>query len=229
MSNTGTLVIKKRSYFSTHHLWAAEHFSKLAGDIEDNHDGRPVFNLEHRVYVINSIFSTTAFLEAAINEIFQDAHDGHHGYLENLDKPLLDKLAAIWEVTEQNNKNPFSVLEKYQIALNFAAKDEFDKGQDPYQSANLVIKLRNFLTHYKPMFVGGDQKYRIEDKLRGKFALNKILEETGDPEFPDKMLSKGCTDWSIKSIKSFADEFFERMEIEPNYQRVDMDKLAGKT
>ncbi|MCZ6469246.1 MAG: hypothetical protein O6499_06310, partial [Candidatus Dadabacteria bacterium] len=56
-----------RNYISKDFLWAAEHFSKLAGEIEDKHKGRSIFNIEHRAYVMNSILSSVAFLEAAIN------------------------------------------------------------------------------------------------------------------------------------------------------------------
>ncbi len=63
--------ISMRIYFSTYYLWAAEHFWKLAGEIETSHQGRPQFNLQHRVYIMNSILSATAFLEAAINEFYE--------------------------------------------------------------------------------------------------------------------------------------------------------------
>ena len=54
---------------------------QLATEIEDNNQLEPVFNLEHRIYVINSVLSAVAFLEAAINELFQDAYDEHQIYI----------------------------------------------------------------------------------------------------------------------------------------------------
>ena len=64
--------------------------------------------------------------------------------------------------------------------------------------------------------------------MESKFSLNKIYEQSGNPDFPDKMLSKGCAEWSLLSVKNFADEFFDRIGVEPNYQKVDIDKLVGK-
>jgi len=225
---TSVASISMRAYFSTYFLWTAEHFSKLAAEIEDSHEGRSRFSIEHRAYVMNSILSSVAFLEAAINELYQDAYDNHPSYLENIDEQLNNKLAAVWEVTEQEKKRTLRPLEKYQILLGFAGKDKFITGENPYQNAKFVIELRNFITHYKPMSIGGKVKHKLEGHLRGRFALNKMLEKSSHPDFPDKMLSKGCAEWSLQSVKNFADEFFEKMEIEPNYQKVDMNMLAGK-
>jgi hypothetical protein len=34
-------------------------------------------------------------------------------------------------------------------------------------------------------------------------------------------LGAGCTEWSIKTVRAFADAFSGRLKIQPNYQRVD--------
>lgn len=226
---SGSGVLSKRAYFSTYHLWAAEHFSRLAGKIEDKHEGRSTFNIEHRAYVVNSIFSSVAFMEAAINEFFQDAHDNHGSYIKGLDEQFLAKVAAIWEVTEQKRKRTLPILEKYEIALNFAEKEKFDKSANLYKDVNLAITLRNYLTHYKPKNLSENNKHPLDDELINKFEPNKLMEVSGNNFYPDHALGAGCTKWCLESVKNFSDKFFEKMEIEPNYQKVDIDKLAGKT
>ena len=178
---------------------------------------------------MNSILSAVAFLEAAINELYQDAHDKHLVYLENLDQSTISILSDFWGMTEQENKTFVSILDKYQLALRFAGKEPFKKGDNPYQDANFAIKIRNELTHYKPKDLSENNKHRLDDTLKGKFNENKMMAGSGNNFYPDKALGAGCTEWSLNSVKNFADEFFKKMEIEPNYQRVDMDKLAGKT
>jgi hypothetical protein len=227
-TSTATISISMRAYFSTYFLWAAEHFSKLAAEIEDSHEGRSRFSIEHRAYVMNSILSSVAFLEAAINELYQDAYDNHTSYIENIDKELISNLADIWKITEVNKGSAIKLLPKYQIALIIAGKEKFEEGKNPYQDASLVIDLRNFLTHYKPRTIGEDTNVKLTDKLRGKFQKCKMFEESGNPDFPDKILGKGCAEWSFKSVKNFADEFYKRMDIKPNYQAVDIEKLGGK-
>jgi len=67
--------LQMRVYFSSYHLWAAEHFMGLASDIEAAHQGQSKFNIKHRTYVTGAVFASVAFLEAAINELFKDAAD----------------------------------------------------------------------------------------------------------------------------------------------------------
>ncbi len=43
---------------------------------------------------------------------------------------------------------------------------------------------------------------------------------SGNSYFPDKALGKGCTEWAVKSARNFADSFFKRIGVEPNYQKI---------
>ena len=116
-------------------------------------------------------------MEAAINELFQDAHDNHESYIKNLDEQLLTKMSAVWDVTEHDNKKNSSILEKYQKALVFADKKKFETGENPYQDTKLVIRIRNELTHYKPMDLSEKSKHKLDEILKGKnFLPNKLME-----------------------------------------------------
>ena len=81
----GAISVAMRVYYSSYHLWAARHFTRLATENEDPHTGRSTFNVAHRSYVTSAIFSAVSFLEAAINEIFQDAADKHLSYISSFD------------------------------------------------------------------------------------------------------------------------------------------------
>ena len=221
---SGQLTIKTRAYISSYHFRAAKHFLELATEIEDQDE--PIFNINHRAYVHNSVLSATAFLEAAINEIFQDAYDDYQSYINSLSQEVIKELARYWADTEIKGKYK-PILVKYKQALSISDSEQMIEDENPYEDARLVIELRNFLTHYKPKSVGGDSTHEIEDILKGKFGFNKKYEKSGNPDFPDKMLGKDCAKWSVISVKNFADEFLKKMDIQPNYQKVDMDKLAG--
>ena len=71
--------------------------------------------------------------------------------------------------------------------------------------------------------MGGDETHPLEGQLKGKFPINKKYIKSGNKDFPDKMLGMGCAKWSLDSVNSFADEFFLRMGIEPNYKRAKFD------
>jgi len=224
----GTPSVLIRVYYSSYHLWATNHFAQLAGEIEDTHSGRSRFDIKHRAYVTNSILSAVAFLEAAINELYQDAFDKHSGYLTTLPQAIRNLLGDFWAMTEGENKSAISILDKYQLALRFCGKEPFNKGKSPYQEVDLVVRIRNALTHYKPQSLGGDNIHRLEAGLRGKFSENKLMSGSGNPYFPDKALGRGCADWVVASVRKFADKFFSEIELVPNYQRSTLIKVHNK-
>jgi hypothetical protein len=208
-----------RVYYSSYYLWSAKHFKQLATDIENSSNSPPHFDIQHRAYVTSSILSSIAFLECAINELLKDVVDKHESYIENIDDASKDRLAIMWELTEGNNRY-VSVLEKYQRVLKYCQKKEFMKGENPYQDADLAIKIRNELMHYKPQSYGGNIQHGFISKLAGKFSNNPLMNGSDNPYFPDKCLGSSCADWAVSSTEAFSNEFFTRLSIIPNYQRV---------
>jgi hypothetical protein len=219
-----TPTVLMRVYYSSYHLWGAQHFASLAGEIEDAYNGRSTFNIKHRAYVTNSLLSSVAFMEAAVNELYQDAFDEHSSYLSPLSQETRNLLADFWNMTEKENKSTISLLDKYQLALRFCGREPLSKGDSPYQEVESIVKIRNALTHYKPQSLGGDNVHRLEGRLRGKFQENKLMSGSGNPYFPDKVLGRGCADWAVASARTFTDKFFSEIEVVPNYQRVNFNE-----
>jgi hypothetical protein len=108
-----------RHYFSTQLLWMAFHASARAGEIEDAHSGEPTYDVEHHAYVLSAVVSAAAFLEAAVNELFQDAYDRHglkdDGYIAPLAPDAVEAMAALW--TGSNKASSLNALEKWQLLL----------------------------------------------------------------------------------------------------------------
>ena len=210
-----------RAYFSSYHLWAAKAFSASARVIETNHSGKPCFDVSHRAFVNSAILLAVAFAESAINELFQDAVDGHHNYIKNLNPSVITILANYWNMTEMRNKSHISILDKFQLALLFNGCESFNPGSQPYQDANLAIKLRNTIVHYKPESISSNSNHKLSKQLQGKFESNLLFKGSGNSFFPDHCLGIGCSDWVISSVKIFVDDFFKKMKLKPNYQIVD--------
>ncbi len=218
----GAISASMRVYYSSYHLWAARHFTRLAKDIEDAHTGHSAFNIAHRSYVTSAILSAVAFLEATTNELFQDAADVHPSYIKPLDARSTELLAGLWNESEQRSVSGWSILDKYQVALLCCGKPLFDKGAIPFQDAKFAIKLRNTLIHYRPETQSQDNLTKLGAGLKSKhFPLNRLMSGSGNPFFPDHCLGAGCSGWIVEAVQKFADEFFDRLQIEPNYQRVD--------
>ncbi len=210
------IAILKRAYFSPYHLFSANNFLDRASSIEFKHTGKDRFDFNHNSYVISSIISSVAFLEAAINELFQDVYDDHESYTSLIDNDVKKTMKKVWQMLERR-----PVLEKYQLALELSNVKAFSKGRNPYSSTNLAILLRNELVHYKPKTFGAGKVHSFANKLKGKFELNPLMSNPSNQFFPDQCLSKGCAEWVLISCLSLTEEFFSRMQVTPTYQRLD--------
>jgi hypothetical protein len=208
-----------RVYFSSYHLWAAEHFVRLAAEVEVVHAGKPRFDIGHRAYVTNSVLSAVAFLEAAINEVFDDVTD-NHGYMGALTDECARLLAGLWSGDNGGTVERWPILDKYQVALHCSGREAFSRGSPPYQDAKLLVDLRNELTHARPKTRVSGEMDKLSKALEGRFKPNGLMENSGNPYFPDHCLGVGCANWGVKTARAFADDFFGRMKTKANYQQV---------
>lgn len=210
--------IAMRSYLSTHQLWTARHLTGLAQQLEDKHEGRAKFSIRQRAYVSAAVLSACAFLEAAINELFQDVADGHESYIQALSTQTRKAFEVYWEESE-GRAEPLS---KYQIALGLAGCDLLDRGAEPFQSAKLLVFIRNLLVHFTPeTAASANDKNKLEVRINKRFPDNKLMVGAGNPFWPDKCLGAGCASWAVSSATTLADEAFGRLKVQPNYQRID--------
>jgi hypothetical protein len=211
-----SITIVMRSYLSTHHLYAARYAAEDAARREGAHSGSSVFDIGHRAYVMSAVTESIAFLEAAINEIYQDAADEHASYVGGLDQACLRLMAGLWDATDRGRMD---VLAKFDLALLFAGQERFDRGSAPYQDAALLVRLRNYLVHYKPEGVSYERPHRLGAALSGKFDGSAFMRDAGNPWFPDRALGAGCANWSWRSARAFTDAFASRMGLTLNYQQ----------
>jgi hypothetical protein len=197
------IVILKRAYLSSWHLNSAIILSNNAANIESNHEGRNQFNVDHASYVVASIMSSIAFIESAINEIYEDIEDEHGGvYTKPIKEDTKEKMKAKWGKLERER-----ILKKYQKALEFSDIQIFIEHDYPYKDTDLAIKLRNQLVHYKPETFGGGAEHNLESELESRFELNPLMSNPTNHFFPDKCLGYGCAKWVLRSCLSLADDY----------------------
>ena len=67
-------------------------------------------------------------------------------------------------------------------------------GAEPYQSADVLIDLRNALVHFKPQWWHDDGRgeAKFVAGVRGKLAGYENRQPIGEPWFPNKVLGAGC-------------------------------------
>lgn len=208
-----------RNYFSTQLLWASEHQGRMAARMESVHEGRSTFNMEHRAYVLVAIQAAVAFLEAMINELFQDAADGHglagDGYLAPLDRETVLRMAEYWQETDGRRY----VLTKYNKLLELRGQQQIPKESNMYKDSESLILLRNAITHYRSEDVAADVEHDLASRLQGKFPSNALMRGSENPWWPDHCLGFGCANWSRALVKNFADDVVDRVGVRPNYRR----------
>lgn len=212
-----------RHSYSSLHIQAAALFSRLAFEIEKNYNG--VFSkefIEHRCFITNTIFSTTAFLEAYINELFCDLSDSvmrKNGKYKSLESRF-DIFSEKWQEGIPRTAR-YSILDKYQYALEFAGKVKLDKGSSIYQDIYALVTLRNALTHYEPEWMqkGSNvaDEHRITKMLKPRIKELNPLVGAGCTYYPHKCMGHGLTEWAVESSIKFVDEFSERIGVRGSY------------
>jgi hypothetical protein len=68
--------------------------------------------------------------------------------------------------------------------------------------------------------VAADEPHKMEERLRGKFVDNRLMEGSGNPWWPDHCLGHGCAEWAARSALVLADQICGDLGIKPNYQRI---------
>lgn len=166
---------------------------------------------EHRAYVSSAIMQCTAAIEAETHEICV------HGPGDYLGDDHKDNSAhkILLPIADQVDDLP--VLERYDLILKSLGKPPLDKGKNPYQSARLLVRLRNMLVHYKSTW----ESEMSEEKLfKGLQSLaHKAPPFTTDRMnyFPHRCLSADCGAWALATTVEFLDDIYQRLGVKSRF------------
>jgi len=220
VSMTGGVTVKIKSSLSSLHLQSAAYFSRKSAECEKKQNVTERLRSEHRAYVTGAITLSIASLESSINELFLEAVHENRNIFKHLQPNVPDLLRELWSHAER-----FSILEKYQLVLAVSEKEKFDKGSSPYREVDSAIRLRNALVHYKPEWDTELKEHKkIETRLSKKFHLNPFT-KPNQAFFPHRCLSHGCAEWIVKSCISFIEDFYQRLELPPRWEKEQKDLL----
>lgn len=196
--------------FSDQHIRASRFLRDQSRTLESSQGCciKEQLHTQHRAFVTNCVLSAVAGLESSINELFDAAVRKDPHVPPGISDQTLQLLAQLWETEEQA-----PILNKFQIALTASGKALFQKGQNPYQDADSVVRLRNSLVHYKPeLYLDSEDHDSLLNRLKGRFPENALSTPT-NTWFPHRCLGSGCCDWAIMTCESFLNEFYQRMGI----------------
>jgi hypothetical protein len=220
-----TVQIAIRHYFSLSHLAAASVMAKQCEDIESAESLSvewPASNHTNQACAISALISSVAFLEATINEVFSDCADGTSPHSQPF--PNAGLLASLWAQGVPRTAS-YSVIEKYQIALTLAGKEQMPINCNPAQDVDALVFARNYLIHFEPEFVRSTtvsekaKFQKIHSRLRNKFELNRLAPKNC-LFFPEKALGAGCAKWAASTALAFTDCFFRSVGVPPTYDHL---------
>jgi hypothetical protein len=224
--------IRVRECLSVRYIQSAALLCRMGYRIEkqyaESYGISPEKVLEHEAFILNSVLSSVAFLECAINELHADAVDGVIFFADEKIEALLHAIGGKWK--NERNFDHAPLLEKYQRILSIAQRLPFDPDDRAFANVRDLIAIRNHLMHYRREWVtvrgsrspaegDGTAAGRLEKALRKKFAANPLAKEK-QPFFPDRCLGHGCAEWAVVNSLIFADEFFRRLGLPAPYEGV---------
>jgi hypothetical protein len=205
-----TASVQGRHNLVWHHLWNARRAARLCREREEvltQQDYR-LPDVEQNGTAMVAVMSAAAFLEALVNEVFLDTADPSlrsSGLLDGISQDGVAVMSDKWTATPSAERE--GILEKYKLAIRCVSAT-MDFGRAPAQSVQLLIELRDGLTHYKPEWQGDGTNLYAD--LRRKLPVNPRVAEV-NPWFPHQALSADLAEWSCNQSVAFAKEWWGAM------------------
>lgn len=219
-----------RTFFSLQHIKSAAYFTRNATAIENALAQEQISSEQHTALsatVTATLFSSVAFLEATINELFADAQDPK-GPLAKMDPDRLARLEGVW--TEKVDRQP--ILCKYLLFLKILDCPALDKGTRSWADVRLLINLRNKLVHYQASWLDAGTADMVRS---GALVKSKLVTPVRQlPRVPGAAgrrsagwLSAGTAVWAVEAAMGFTDSFFEIIDITPTYDHIRQELALG--
>lgn len=206
------------TYFSIQHIQSAAFLARQAFALE--REQGTVFDGDRdsdiQACACGSVFSSIAFLEALVNELFADAAKSDGGHLRTLPTPVRELIA---ELGATESVERASALRKFAILLRAAGKPAPPLGANPTQDLQVGVELRNHLTHYKAHWLdmgtpgmvrpGNLMASNLASRFKDKFAYRPGVAGPSS----DQWLGHGCAEWVCRTAIQYVDLVSETLGI----------------
>jgi hypothetical protein len=202
---TASATADVRYSFTAQFLRGAALFAQQAREIEDaaGQDTDESTKSEHRANVVAAIMQSVAALEAEVSEVLFHG-PGHHLGSNGIDHVARDFLRPLVEMIDRQE-----TLRRYELVLHLLKKPVLDRGVQPYQGADLLVKLRNELVHYKSRWGQEMERQKLFERLRQlRFENPPFIPYHGTNFFPHQLLSSSCASWAMSTTTEFISTFY---------------------
>jgi len=207
-SSGGSAEMDVRYSFTTQFLVGSAMFARHARKIEDTTQSvTEEIQADHRAFVVSAIMQSVAAIEAEISEIIIHG-PGHQLGSNGIDKDARDFLLPLANVLDD-----CSSLERYELVLHLLQKSSIDRGAEPFQSADILVRLRNALIHYKSVWGKELESKKLIKQLKQlRFEAPPFISKSSN-FFPHKILCSSCASWSVTTAKEFINRFYVHLNI----------------
>lgn len=213
VSFKATASLDTRFTFVSGFLRGAQLLAESASEVEELGESAEASQVtRHNAFVIGAIVQAAMALEAETSMIVLHG-PGHHLGSNGVDKEARDFLNRLEGVLNRESR----VVERYQLLLHLLGREPMDSGTEPFQSAALLMRLRNELVHFKSKW-GQDME---EEKLfKGLEALRlqpPPWSLAGQNFFPHRCLGAACANWAARSANDLLVGFYKRLGLANPY------------
>ena len=214
-----------QTYFSIQHIQSAAFLARQAFALEREQEISFDSDRDSDVQACacGSVFSSIAFLEALVNELFADAAKSDGGHLHSLPAPVRELIA---ELGATESVERAAALRKFAILLRAAGKPAPPLGANPAQDLQVGVELRNHLTHYKAHWLdmgtsnmvrpGNLMASSLLSRFKGKFAYRPRVAGPSS----DQWLGHGCSEWVCRTAIQYVDLVSGPLGIVPLHDHV---------
>ena len=198
-----------RYFFTGQFLEASAMFVRRARAIEADGSAATddAVRCEHRGLVCAAIMQCAAALETESHEICTHGPGSHLGS-NGTDGEARKFLRPVAKLIDDQ-----STLERFDLILHLLRREPLEKGANPYQSAALVVRLRNEIVHYKSRWGSQLERVKLYASLRSLHLTPPPFADSGLNFFPHRCLGAECGAWALASVVAFLDKFYVSLGI----------------
>jgi len=198
-----------RYNFTYNFLVSAATMTRLAGDIDSKgKNTTETERFQHKAFVAGSIMQSVAALETDVWSILNHGL-GHHLGSDGLDKESKQMLNIVAETIERE-----SLLKKLNLILQLTRRKSLDFGVQPVQDLDMVISLRNEITHFKSLWTNELDRRKLFKALEDKDSTPPSYSPEGRQNFfPHICLTHGRAKWALETVISFFDSYYKELGI----------------
>jgi len=164
-------------------------------------------------YAMGTVIFSFTTIEVFVNHVFLSDEYKVSELLTSMSDELKKKIEWL------------DLREKIEFILMFHPNSKvrkINRGEEPFQSFDLLRELRNFLIHYKPkeeVVYSTKEEYlnqmiKLEKSARSKFKINDAT--SGDPigqAFVYRCFNKDCALWAFDQVQPFLDWLCDALDI----------------